>query len=111
MSSRQPTRASKASKILVPSKKVSEKENRGELMVIEPNKAHPSSQPFVPRNDGPPLLSRGDSSLCDLIVMDSRAFSLATLREGLAISARREPIIGSTFVVTSFSRQVVHPLV
>ncbi|KAL4191028.1 hypothetical protein AMTRI_Chr07g78750 [Amborella trichopoda] len=94
-----------------PLKKVFENENRGELMVIEPNEAHPSSQPLVPRSGGAPLPSRGDSSLCDLIVMGNRAFSLATLRRGLAISARRELIISSAFVLSSFLGHVIHPLV
>ncbi|KAL4198915.1 hypothetical protein AMTRI_Chr03g142410 [Amborella trichopoda] len=94
----------------IPSK-VSEDESRGELMVIEPNEVHPSSQPLVPRSGGTPLPSGGDFGPCDLIVMGNRAISLATLREGLAISARREPIISSAFVVTSFSGQVIHPLI
>ncbi|KAL4201631.1 hypothetical protein AMTRI_Chr02g259550 [Amborella trichopoda] len=97
--------------MLVPSKKVFEDANCRELMVIEPNEAHPTSQPLVSRSGGSPLPSRGDSCRCELIVMGNRAFSLATLRRGLAISARREPIIDSTFVVTSFSRQVIHPIV
>ncbi|KAL4181226.1 hypothetical protein AMTRI_Chr12g236120 [Amborella trichopoda] len=95
----------------VPSKRVFKDKNKGELMVIEPNEVHPSSQPLVHRSGGASLPSRGDSSPCDLIVMGSRAFSLATLRKGIAISARRESIIGSAFVVTSFLRQVIHPLI
>ncbi|KAL4184893.1 hypothetical protein AMTRI_Chr10g227870 [Amborella trichopoda] len=103
--------ASKAFKLPVPSKKVSEKENRGELMAIEPNEAQPSTQPLILKSCGASLASRGDSGLCDLIAMGNRVFSLTTLRGDLAISAQREPIIGSAFVVTSFLGQVIHPLV
>ncbi|KAL4184825.1 hypothetical protein AMTRI_Chr10g3050 [Amborella trichopoda] len=87
----------------VPLKKVSEDENRGELMVIEPNEMHPSSLPLVLKSGGVLLPSQGDYGPFNLIVMASRDFSLATLREGLTISSQREPIISSAFVVTSFS--------
>ncbi|KAL4192794.1 hypothetical protein AMTRI_Chr06g173740 [Amborella trichopoda] len=95
----------------ISSKKVFGEENGGELMVIEPNKSHPSSQPLAHRSGGTPLPSQSDSGLCDLIVIGSRAFSLAILKGGPAVSVRREPNIGLAFVVTSFSRQVIHSLV
>ncbi|KAL4204047.1 hypothetical protein AMTRI_Chr01g130250 [Amborella trichopoda] len=101
--------ASKAFKLPVPSKKVSGNENKGELVAIELNEGQTSSQPLVLKSCGASLPSRGDSGQCDLIAMGNRVFSLTTLRGDLAISAQREPIIGSAFVVTSFSGQVIHP--
>ncbi|KAL4196620.1 hypothetical protein AMTRI_Chr04g247110 [Amborella trichopoda] len=71
-----------------------------ELLTTE-NEPHLSPQPPV---------SRGESEY-DLTIMGNKAIPLATLRRGHASFARREPIIGSTFVVTSFSGQVIHPLV
>ncbi|KAL4198979.1 hypothetical protein AMTRI_Chr03g142700 [Amborella trichopoda] len=65
------------------------------------NERHPSPQP---------LISGGESKY-DLVIMGNKVIPLATLRGGCAPSARREPFIGSAFVVTSFFRQFIHPLV
>ncbi|KAL4194849.1 hypothetical protein AMTRI_Chr05g61570 [Amborella trichopoda] len=69
--------------------------------LINENEPHTSPQPPV---------SRGESEY-DLIVMGNKAIPLATLRGSRASSTRRQPIIGSAFVFTSLSGQVIHPLV
>ncbi|KAL4201586.1 hypothetical protein AMTRI_Chr02g216900 [Amborella trichopoda] len=67
--------------------------------LITENEPHPSPQPPV---------SEGESEY-DLIIMGNKAIPLVTLRGSRSSSARRKPIIGSAFVVTSFSGQVFHP--
>ncbi|KAL4191043.1 hypothetical protein AMTRI_Chr07g27650 [Amborella trichopoda] len=69
--------------------------------LISENESHPSSQPLV----------SGGESEYDLIIMGNKVIPLATLRGSRSSAARREPIIGSAFVVTSFFGQVIHPLV
>ncbi|KAL4183129.1 hypothetical protein AMTRI_Chr11g153670 [Amborella trichopoda] len=69
--------------------------------LITETESHPSPQPPV----------SGGESEYDLIIMGNKVIPLATLRGSRTYFARREPIIGSAFVVTSFSGQVIHPLV
>ncbi|KAL4203780.1 hypothetical protein AMTRI_Chr01g105600 [Amborella trichopoda] len=72
-----------------------------EQVLITENEPHPSPQPPI----------SGGESKYDLTIMGNKAIPLVTLRGSRSSSARREPIIGSAFVVTSFLGQVIHPLI
>ncbi|KAL4194825.1 hypothetical protein AMTRI_Chr05g70380 [Amborella trichopoda] len=77
-------------------------------MVIEDEEPLTTENELLPSPQ--PSVSRGKSEY-DLIIVCNKVIPLTTLRGGPASSARREPIIGLAFVVTSFSGQVIHPLV
>ncbi|KAL4194907.1 hypothetical protein AMTRI_Chr05g61870 [Amborella trichopoda] len=69
--------------------------------LITENEPHPFPQPPV----------YGGEREYDLLIMGNKAIPLVTFKGSRSSSTRREPIIGSAFIVTSFSGQVIHPLI